>query len=732
MANERSIAGRIGLEGYAPLLDANWNVWMDENLFRLSVKTSGTVQDIVTALPGSPTEGDIVLLDASAGSNPNEIAAYDDGAWRYLAPWEGFQLWVEDENKFIYYDGSAWVDLIPTSIGDFLGLPDTPSSYSGFGGFNLRVTSGEDGVEFVDNVTGLSVQDEGGNIGTGGDVQLINFVGAGVVATAGGAIITVTIPGGGGGSAVSIEDDGNELSAAPTKLNFVGFDMTEPVTDEITITLPDASGQPAFLLALSDETTALVATTDVSTFRAPYALEILDVKASLNDASTSGAVEIDIKVNGTSILSTNLTIDQGQTTSVGAAVAAVISNAAVADDDEVSFDIVTAGTGATGLKVSLVTRSSGGVVAEGAARGVRLSITSDQTLDPFVEETVVWAVEDFDDANMADLVANNTRITVPAGVTRISLVAGAAFNNNGTDCFLSIRKNGDTDSIAQMRADQGGSGRIMCATGILDVTAGDYFEAVVQQAGGADLSAVNATFFSAKIEELGGGGSAGGPAIYPAFTTPLASEYTLEASSNAAAFTNTLTDVLDPVCLEVKSVGNLSGNFNMVRASLDAITGAEATWRYEVGFVYNYAAQGNGAGGLYMKDSTETNLYQLRILPEAFGDFRFSRLASEGDSFSTNSPTGAQVNRTDLIQYQRGLCYMAIEYDGTDYYAQHSYDGRNWLTFAILNEAGSDLVNPIDSVGFFINTANNGGANPSPQATDEPAISAFTHSFTST
>jgi len=553
------------------------------------------------------------------------------------------------------------------------------------------------------------------------------------VATAGGAIITVTIPGGGGGSAVSIEDDGTELSAAPTKLNFVGFDMTEPVTDEITITLPDASGQPAFVLALSDETTALVATTDVSTFRAPYALEILGVKASLNNASTAGAVEVDIKVNGISILSTNLTIDQGQTTSVGAAVAAVISNAAVADDAEVSFDIVTAGTDATGLKVSLVTRSSGGVVAEGAARGVRLSIASDQTLDPFVEETVVWSVEDFDDANMADLVANNTRITVPAGVTRMSLVAGAGFNNNGTDCFLSIRKNGNTDSVAQMRADQGGSGRIVCTTGILDVTAGDYFEAVVQHAGGADLSAVNATFFSAKIEELGGGGSAGGPAIYPSFAVPAAADYTLTESPNlaAAGFATTLTDEINPGCVQLKATGDAISNVCMLRAGINQLTGAEASWRYEVGFVlnagFNYQA-GPGAG-LYFVNGTD--IYVLRIDLEADGTLRLSRYSNNGDNFSTNSPAGQDANRVNIINVNNmGLNYFALAFNGTDFIFEMSYDGVNWIKIASVNVAGAGL-GTVSDAGVFISPTNSASGPPA-DPNNEIAMRIFTDSFTST
>lgn len=79
------------------------------------------------------------------------------------------------------------------------------------------------------------------------------------------------------------------------------------------------------------------------------------VRASLFQASSAGAVEIDIKVNGVSVLSTLLSVDQGESTSVSAAVPAVIANGAVADDDVVSIDIVTPGSGAKGLIVTLLT-----------------------------------------------------------------------------------------------------------------------------------------------------------------------------------------------------------------------------------------------------------------------------------------------------------------------------------------------------------------------------------------
>lgn len=106
-------------------------------------------------------------------------------------------------------------------------------------------------------------------------------------------------------------------------------------------------------LACSDLTTPLTVGTTTAYIRARFAFTVVEVRASLKTASSSGAVTVDINKNGTSILSTKLTIDQGEKTSVTAATPAVISTAAFADDDEISIDIDGAGTDALGLIVSL-------------------------------------------------------------------------------------------------------------------------------------------------------------------------------------------------------------------------------------------------------------------------------------------------------------------------------------------------------------------------------------------
>lgn len=106
-------------------------------------------------------------------------------------------------------------------------------------------------------------------------------------------------------------------------------------------------------VALSDETTAITTGTGKAYIRAPFALTLTGVRANLNTASSSGVPTVDINVNGSTILSTKLTIDANELTSVTAATPAVISSGVIADDDQISFDIDVAGTGAKGLKVWL-------------------------------------------------------------------------------------------------------------------------------------------------------------------------------------------------------------------------------------------------------------------------------------------------------------------------------------------------------------------------------------------
>jgi len=90
-------------------------------------------------------------------------------------------------------------------------------------------------------------------------------------------------------------------------------------------------------------------------FRMPYGALLTEVRAGLNSGSNAtSAISIDINESGSSILSTPLTIDAGESSSTSAAAAAVISDPAIADDALITIDIDSADTGDSGpLTVTL-------------------------------------------------------------------------------------------------------------------------------------------------------------------------------------------------------------------------------------------------------------------------------------------------------------------------------------------------------------------------------------------
>lgn len=115
-----------------------------------------------------------------------------------------------------------------------------------------------------------------------------------------------------------------------------------------------AKQKEAYTVAVSDESTAITTGTAKLTFRMPFAMTLTSVRASLTTASSSGAPAIDVNDGGVSIFSTTLTIDASEKTSTTATTPAVLSDTSLADDAEITIDIDTAGTGATGLKVTFI------------------------------------------------------------------------------------------------------------------------------------------------------------------------------------------------------------------------------------------------------------------------------------------------------------------------------------------------------------------------------------------
>ena len=89
-------------------------------------------------------------------------------------------------------------------------------------------------------------------------------------------------------------------------------------------------------------------------YRVPWAATLTAVKANRNGTNTNGSVTIDVNEGGTSVLSTEITIDQNEATSLTAATPAVISDSAIANDALLTFDIDSANTSDEGpLTVTL-------------------------------------------------------------------------------------------------------------------------------------------------------------------------------------------------------------------------------------------------------------------------------------------------------------------------------------------------------------------------------------------
>jgi len=117
------------------------------------------------------------------------------------------------------------------------------------------------------------------------------------------------------------------------------------------------SEEQSFIVACSDETTALTTGAAKVTFRMPWSFQLSSVRATLSTAQSSGSIfTVDINASGTSILGTKLTIDNSEETSATAATAYTFASTdtTLDDDEEITIDIDQLGTGAKGLKVMFI------------------------------------------------------------------------------------------------------------------------------------------------------------------------------------------------------------------------------------------------------------------------------------------------------------------------------------------------------------------------------------------
>jgi hypothetical protein len=133
-------------------------------------------------------------------------------------------------------------------------------------------------------------------------------------------------------------------------------------TLEIDAALEDAAPLEHWIIPITDTATAVGAGVSKYSFRAPFAITLPQIpRATLATAQTGsgagGIITVDINDSGSSILSTKLTIDNGETSSSSAATPAVLSDSAIADDALITIDVDQIGDGtAKGLNIIIYYR----------------------------------------------------------------------------------------------------------------------------------------------------------------------------------------------------------------------------------------------------------------------------------------------------------------------------------------------------------------------------------------
>lgn len=128
----------------------------------------------------------------------------------------------------------------------------------------------------------------------------------------------------------------------------------------------------------------------------------------------------------------------------------------------------------------------------GRYRGALGKITAVVNTTSGLPTAVLFNAEGYDTDNIHDNVTNNSRMTVPAGVTQVRLVANLQYGGSANGFrSLEIKKNGallrECPQSVVLSADALAATQLNVTSPKLDVVAGDYFESFVNQSSGGLL-----------------------------------------------------------------------------------------------------------------------------------------------------------------------------------------------------------------------------------------------------
>jgi hypothetical protein len=115
---------------------AQKEVTLNEALFRLdAILNSGAIDKDLSAPPASPAEGDVYIVGASASADwlaQENAIAYFHQIWRFITPNAGLLIWLQDEQVFYVFNGSAWqkhpADITALQNATAIGINTTADS----------------------------------------------------------------------------------------------------------------------------------------------------------------------------------------------------------------------------------------------------------------------------------------------------------------------------------------------------------------------------------------------------------------------------------------------------------------------------------------------------------------------------------------------------------------------------------------------------------------------------
>ncbi len=130
-----------------------------------------------------------------------------------------------------------------------------------------------------------------------------------------------------------------------------GGDGTLSSSDTNTYINTVGTGMPVVVqFAISDTTSNISVGLKKFQFRMPFAMTISNVRASAQIQPSGANVIIGLRLSGGTIFSTNVSIPNGTTTSVGG-IAPVLTTTSIPDDGDIQADIVQTGTTNTGVGI---------------------------------------------------------------------------------------------------------------------------------------------------------------------------------------------------------------------------------------------------------------------------------------------------------------------------------------------------------------------------------------------